>query len=144
FGSAMLKSRSSDSFTSQLKDFVAPVSINLQNCGQVIIRKETIPEENPNTTVFGYTKNFATDPTSVNTFTLMDDGVKNYGKTVLFGSGLTVDEDVIPANWGLDSIDCSVAGHLSVGVTPVIDVAAGTVTFAIDSDTDVLDCTYFN
>jgi Prealbumin-like fold domain len=144
FGSAMLKSRSSDSFTSQLKDFVAPVSINLQNCGQVIIRKETIPEENPNTTVFGYTKNFGTDPTSVNTFTLMDDGVKNYGKTVLFGSGYTVDEDVIPANWALDSINCSVDGHASVGVTPVIDVAAGTVTFAIDSDTDVLDCTYFN
>jgi Prealbumin-like fold domain len=144
FGSAMLKSRSSDSFTSQLKDFVAPVSINLQNCGQVIIRKETIPEENPNTTVFGYTKNFATDPTSVNTFTLMDDGMKDYGKTVLFGSGYTVDEDVIPANWALDSINCSVAGHPSVGVTPITDVAAGTVTFAIDSDTDVLDCTYFN
>ena len=43
FGSAMLKSRSSDSFTSQLKDFVAPVDINLQNCGQVIIRKQTNP-----------------------------------------------------------------------------------------------------
>ena len=43
FGSAMLKSRSSDSFTSQLKDFVAPVGINLQNCGNVIIRKQTYP-----------------------------------------------------------------------------------------------------
>jgi hypothetical protein len=144
FGSAMLKSRSSDAFNSQLKDFVAPVGINLQNCGQVIIRKETIPEQDPNTTVFGYTKNFPTDPTSVNTFTLMDDGVKDYGKTVLFGSNYVVDEDVIPANWALDNINCSVAGHPSVGVTPVVDVAAGTVTFAIDADTDVLDCTYTN
>src|SRR5215207_5150887 len=121
FGSAMLKSRSSDSFTSQLKDFVAPVGINLQNCGQVIIRKETNPDENPNTTDFGYTKNFATDPDSVNTFTLKDDGAKDYGKTVLFGSAYTVDEDVIPANWALINIDCSVAGHPSVGVTPAID-----------------------
>jgi len=144
FGSAMLKSRSSASFTSQLKDFVAPVGINLQNCGQVIIRKKTSPDENPNATDFGYTKNFATDPVSVNTFTLKDDGAKDYGKTVLFGSGYTVDEDVIPANWALINIDCSVAGHPSVGVTPAIDVAAGTVTFAIDADTDVLDCTYTN
>jgi uncharacterized surface anchored protein len=144
FGSAMLKSRSSDSFTSQLKDFVAPVGINLQNCGQVIIRKETSPDENPNTTNFGYTKSFSTDPTSANTFTLKDDGVKDYGKTVLFGSGYTVDEDVIPTNWALSNIDCNVAAHPSSGVTPTIDLAAGTVTFAIDADTDVLDCTYTN
>ena len=142
FGSAMLKSRSSDSFTSQLKDFVAPVPINLANCGQVIIRKQTIPDEDPNTTDFGYTKNFNTDPVSVNTFTLKDDGVKDYGKTVLFGSNYTVIEDVIPANWELQSLACDVAEHPSVGVTPVINGA--TVTFAIDSDTDVLDCTYTN
>ncbi len=138
FGSAMLKSRSSDSFTSQLKDFVAPVGINLQNCGQVIIRKQTIPDENPNTTDFGYTKAFGTDPTSANTFTLRDDGVKDYGKTVLFGSGYTVTEDVIPSNWAFVSVNC----NASTGVTPSISGAK--VTFAIDSDTDVLDCTYSN
>ena len=138
FGSAMLKSRSSDSFTSQLKDFVAPVGINLQNCGQVIIRKQTIPDENPNTTDFGYTKAFTTDPTSANTFTLRDDGVKDYGKTVVFGSGYTVTEDVIPADYAFDHLDCSA----STGVSPSLDGAK--VTFAIDADTDVLDCTYFN
>ena len=138
FGSAMLKSRSSDAFTSQLKDFVAPVSINLQNCGQVIIRKQTIPDEDPNTTAFGYTKAFPTDPTTANTFTLTDDGVKDYGKTVLFGSGYTVTEDVIPPNWVFVSLDCSA----SSGVTP--SITGATVTFAIDADTDVLDCTYTN
>ncbi|HKF15022.1 MAG TPA: hypothetical protein VKB13_07345, partial [Gaiellaceae bacterium] len=131
FGSAMLKSRSSDSFTSQLKDFVAPVGLSLQNCGQVIIRKQTTPDEDPNTTDFGYTKAFGTDPATGNTFTLKDDGVQDYGKTVLFGSGYTVDEDVIPSNWALVNIDCNVPGHASSGVTPTIDVAAGTVTFAI-------------
>jgi hypothetical protein len=138
FGSAMLKSRSSDSFTSQLKDFVAPVSINLQNCGQVIIRKQTIPDEDPNTTDFGYTKAFNTDPTSANTFTLKDDGVKDFGKTVLFGSGYTVTEDVIPTNWAFKSLNCDA----SSGVTPSINGA--TVTFDINADTDVLDCTYTN
>ncbi len=133
----MLKSRSSDSFTSQLKDFIRPVGINLTNCGQVIIRKETIPDENPNTTDFGYTKSFGTDPATVNTFTLKDDGAKTFDG-VLFGSGYTVNEDVIPANWAFDHLDCSA----SSGVTPSIN--GTTVTFGIDADTDLLDCTYYN
>jgi hypothetical protein len=137
FGSAMLKSRSSDSFTSQLKDFVAPVSINLQNCGQVIIRKQTDPAS-PGAPLFGYTKAFNTDPASANTFQLADDGVKDYGKTVLFGSGYTVTEDVIPSGWEFVNVDCSA----STGVTPVI--VGAQVTFTIDADTDILDCTYNN
>jgi hypothetical protein len=139
FGSAMLKSRSSDSFTSQLKDFVAPVGIDLQNCGNVIIRKQTIPDEDPNVTDFGYTKSFSTDPASANTFTLQDDGVKDYGDTVLFGSGYTVTEDVIPANWEFVSLDCTAS---SAGTSFV--VTGTTVNFSIDSDTDELDCTYTN
>ena len=39
FGSAYLKSRSSDSFTSALKDFVPPVAISLTNCGKIDITK---------------------------------------------------------------------------------------------------------
>ena len=74
--------------------------------------------EDPNTTSLGFTKNFPTDPTSVNTFTLQDDGVKDYGQTVLPGTGYTVNEDVIPARWDLVDIDCDVAGRPSVGVTP--------------------------
>jgi hypothetical protein len=144
FGSAYLKSRSSDSFTAALKDFIAPAQVNLNNCARVIIRKETSPEENPNTTNFGFTKTFDTDPSSVNSFTLQDDGVKDYGQTVKQGTGYVVDEATIPSGWVLSSINCNVAGHPSSGVTPTIDVAAGTVTFDIDSTGDVLDCTYTN
>src|SRR5215217_4172964 len=135
-GSAMLKSRSSDAFTSQLKDFIRPVGINLTNCGKVVIHKETIPDENPNTTDFGYTKSFGTDPLSLNTFTLKDDGNKEF-TNVLFGNNHSVVEDVIPANWALDHVDCSA----SSGVTP--SISGATVSFAIDADTDVLDCTYY-
>lgn len=143
FGSAYLKSRSSDSFTAALKDFIAPATLNLSNCGTVIIRKETNPDEDPNGTSFGFTKAFATSPASTNTFSLMDDGSKSYNN-VLFGTGYTVDEDVIPGGWDLTNIDCSVAGRASVGVSPIISVANGTVTFDIDSSSDVLDCTYTN
>jgi hypothetical protein len=39
FGSAYLKSRSSDSFTAALKDFVAPEPISVSNCGSVRVLK---------------------------------------------------------------------------------------------------------
>jgi hypothetical protein len=137
FGSAFLKSRASDSFTSQLKDFIRPVPVNITNCGTVIIRKDTNPEEEPPTTDFGYTKSFSTDPSTPNTFTLKDDGVKTFNN-VLFGTGNTVVEDVIPSGWEFLSVDCSA----STGVTPSINGA--TVTFAIDNAADILDCTYTN
>lgn len=137
FGSAMLKSRSSDAFNSQPKDFIRPVGINLTNCGKVIIRKETIPDENPNATEFGYTKSFGTDPTTTNTFSQTDDQSKEF-TNVLFGSGYTVVENTVPTNWALKGVDCSA----STGVTP--SITGATVTFAIDADTDILDCTYTN
>jgi hypothetical protein len=137
FGSAFLKSRASDSFTSQLKDFIKPVSVNIVNCGQVVIRKVTDPASDPSTTLFGYTKSFGTEPTSANTFTLGHGQNKTF-TNVLFGSGYTVVEDVVPAGWDFVSVDCSA----STGVTPSINGA--TVTFAIDSASDILDCTYLN
>jgi len=137
FGSAMLKSRSSDSFTSQLKDFIAPIPINLQNCGKVIIHKETIPDEDPNTTDFGFTKSFPTDPSSTNTFTLQDDGTQTFNN-VLFGTDYTVDETTVGTGYDFDSVDCSA----SVGVTS--SIIGSVVTFDIDHEDDVLECTYYN
>src|SRR4030095_3617584 len=51
----------------------------------------------------------------------------------------TVIEDVIPTNWVFVSLDCSAS---SAGTS--FSTSGATVTFAIDSDTDVLDCTYTN
>jgi hypothetical protein len=137
FGSAFVKSRSSDSFTSQLKDLIRPVPVNISNCGKVIIRKQTDPDENPEVTDFGYTKSFPTDPVSVDPFTLRDDGVKQYDG-VLIGDDYTVVEDVIPAGWDFASLNCDA----STGV--VADISGATVTFDIDSPADILDCTYTN
>ena len=39
FGSAYLKSRSSDTFSSAMKDFIAPMNITLTNCGSIEITK---------------------------------------------------------------------------------------------------------
>jgi hypothetical protein len=137
FGSAYLKSRSSDSFNSELKDFIAPLNLNIDQCGQVIIHKVTVPPSDPAVVRFGYTKTFPTDPATDPTFTL-GHGQSATFDTVLPGSGYTVVEDVIPADWEFLSLDCSA----SSGVTPAI--AGATVTFDIDAGTDVLDCTYTN
>lgn len=40
FGSAYLKSRSSDSFTAALKDFIAPQTVNISNCGSIKVLKK--------------------------------------------------------------------------------------------------------
>jgi len=40
FGSAYLKSRSSDSFTAALKDFVPPQAVNINNCGAIRVLKK--------------------------------------------------------------------------------------------------------
>ena len=135
FGSAYLKSRSSDSFTAALKDFIAPTAVNISNCAKVIIRKQTDPDGA--TTSFGYTKAFTTSPTSTPTFSLADNGVQTYNG-VFFGTGLTVEETTIPGGWKFDRVDCSA----STGVTPSISGAK--VTFALDAATDILDCTYYN
>jgi hypothetical protein len=135
FGSAYLKSRSSDSFTAALKDFIAPASVNINNCAIVRIRKQTDPDGA--TATFGYTKSINTDPATANTFTLQDGGLQQY-LNVLPGTGYTVTEDVLPQGWDFVNVNCSA----STGVTPQINGA--TVTFDIDASTDILDCTYNN
>jgi hypothetical protein len=41
FSSAYVKSRSSTSFTSEIKDFIAPVELHLANCGAIKVTKTT-------------------------------------------------------------------------------------------------------
>jgi hypothetical protein len=138
FGSAMLKSRSSDAFNSQLKDFIRPISVNITNCGNVIIRKQTDPDGE--TALFDYDKSFPTDPASADSFQLADDGVQDYDNSVLIGSGYTVDEDLttLPTGWEFVNLDCSAS---SAGTDYV--VTGANVTFDIGIG-DTLDCTYNN
>lgn len=46
FGSAFLKSRSSASFPAELKDFIAPIPVNIANCGSLSVRKYIDVNEN--------------------------------------------------------------------------------------------------
>lgn len=135
FGSVFVKSRASDAFNSQLKDYIAPTAISINNCGKVTIRKVTDPSGL--TESFDYTHNLQTDPASGTSFSLAD-GESEVFDNVLLGAGYTVTETSLPSGFDLDNIDCSA----SSGVTPTVNGA--TVTFDIDDVADTVDCTYTN
>jgi hypothetical protein len=59
FGSAYLKSRSSDSFTAALKDFVPPTAVNISNCGSLKINKTDDSNNNLDGAVFKVFKDVA-------------------------------------------------------------------------------------
>ncbi len=123
FGSVFLKSRASASFTAEVKDFVAPVPVNISNCGQVTIIKHTDPRGLNQD--FSYTSTIP-DPVGSSTtplcasdktpssFTLNDNGNTtgdNAANTedcthVLAGS-YTVTEGTEPANFTLESLTCT-------------------------------------
>ena len=43
FGSAFVRSRSSSSFTAEIKDFIAPIPVNISNCGTINVIKHSDP-----------------------------------------------------------------------------------------------------
>ena len=138
FGSAYLKSRSSDSFSSALKDYIKPLDVNITNCGQVIIRKVTSPTDASES--FGFQHTVLTDPAGGSSFSLKDSDSETISNG-LVGNGYTVTEDD-PASHGfeLTGIDCSA----SINVTPIIDVLNRQITFDLDSAGHIVDCTYTN
>jgi Prealbumin-like fold domain len=74
FGSAYLKSRSSDSFTAAVKDFIAPVPLNLNTCGAIEITK---------TRKHAAAQNPSSDPHAGVTFTITGPGLPAAGTTVV-------------------------------------------------------------
>jgi hypothetical protein len=72
FGSAYLKSRSSDSFTSALKDFIPPVALNFNECGALKITK-TAKHAAAESGEKGQVATFTVDPPVGDNFTVQTD-----------------------------------------------------------------------
>ena len=111
FGSAYLKSRSSDSFTAETKDFVAPQSISINNCGDLTIKKVTLG----GTGTFKFTSSTLadqtpTDSTSKFTLTTTGTGTANAASTGSTFHGIqagTYDvAESVPSGWTLTSATC--------------------------------------
>jgi len=152
FGSTFLKSRSSSSFTAEVKDFIAPVPVNISNCGEIKIIKHTDPRGvnqsfSYTSTIAGANLNCSADTTPAS-FSLNDNGNTNADnaantedcKFVPAGS-YTVTEGAEPANFVLESLTCTAVGAGSSGAQDGANPAQANITVTPDS---IVTCTYTN
>src|SRR5918911_1078943 len=64
-GSVYTVSRSSgDSGTATMKDFIKPQKVNINNCGNIVVRKVTDPNPDPTNTSFSFTAGGGLSPSS--------------------------------------------------------------------------------
>lgn len=129
FGSAYLKSRSSDSFTAALKDFIAPEPINLSNCGSITVNKIVDPTSSLETFDFE-----VSGPTSYS-FDLSH-GESNTNSEVLQGDYTITETDANTAGYNLIDVSCTKNGS-------DFAVAGNVPAFAIGIGDDV-ECTFTN
>jgi hypothetical protein len=154
FGAASLKSRSSgQSFTSTLKDFIAPIPVNISNCGTIKIIKHTDPRGINKAftfnapTISGATYSHTLDAS--NNFTLNDSGNTNSDNaantqeiTNVPGGGPYVFTEALPnAGFALTDITCVSASGDSTFTT---DKATGNATVTNLVADDTVTCTYTN
>ena len=131
FGSVTVKSRASGSSdTSQLKDYIAPQTVSVSNCGKIIVKKKTTPSAG---TGFDFTADFS-------------NGEFKGATPVTIGDGGTLTSDLMPpgdytvtesakTGWTLGSLSCS------GGSTDVTKPPTATITLAAG---DTVTCTYNN
>src|SRR5713226_205855 len=132
-GSAFLKSRASASFGAEVKDFVAPVNVNISNCGTIVIHKVT---ENGDGT-FGYTTTGRLTPS---TFNLSNGGTRTYGPNTVLPGPYTVTESTLPSGWTLKNLACTATGS-GTSASTSLATATASITMAPQG---LVDCTYTN
>jgi Prealbumin-like fold domain len=150
FGSAMVTGRSSSAFTSEIKDFIAPIPVNISNCGEIKIIKHSDPRGLNQD--FSYTSTIpasssCTADTTPASFTLNDNGLTNSDSsantedcTNVPAGSYTVTEGAEPTGFTLESLTCTTSGGGS-GSQDATTPAQANITVAPGS---VVTCTYQN
>lgn len=146
YGSAYLKSRSSDSFTAETKDFIAPIDISISNCGSLKIKKVTVGGSGQ----FGFTSNTLDDQTandSTTTFTLTTTaagsaGAADTGSTYagLLAGTYDVAENA-KTGWTLTGLSCVNADGSTHAATTSLANRTLSLDIAVDDD---VTCTFTN
>jgi hypothetical protein len=158
FGSAMVRSRSSASFTAEIKDFIAPIPVHISDCGEVKIIKQTDPRglnqdfgytsDIPNPATGSSSPSCTTDSTP-SSFTLNDNGnsgtANSTGNTEdctnLAPGTYHVTEGAEPDGFSLKSLNCSPSSGDSNGAQDAVNKAKADITVAAGG---VVTCTYVN
>jgi hypothetical protein len=137
FGSAYVKSRSADSFSSTMKDFIRPIDVSVTNCATVVIRKNAVPDDAQD---FAFTPSASLSSTDV----VLDDDPSSptpdshtfFGR---FSGQLSVLEPPV-AGWDLTGLSCAGPGAPERDASGAL---TGRVTILAATGTTV-DCTWVN
>jgi hypothetical protein len=139
FGRGYVKSRSSDSFTSTMKDFIRPIDVRVTNCGTIKVRKNAIPDAGQDFTFS------STSALGVSSFVLDDDGLETNAlpsaRTFMgrFDGTVSIVEQPT-AGWDLTGVSCSPGGAPQLA-------ADGTLTGEVVVSANLgetVDCVYTN
>jgi len=123
FGSAYLKSRSSDSFGSALKDFIAPILTNVSNCASIKITKQ----DDEMTLLGGVDFDVYLDESPFGGTRGAEDALVDSCTTASEGSGLgmCVVPDLLPGDyWVVEDETTVPAGH----TPPVLEALVSVIT----------------
>jgi Putative metal-binding motif/Prealbumin-like fold domain len=138
FGSAYVKSRSSDSFSSTMKDLIRPIDVKVTNCATVTVRKNAVPDDAQD---FTFTP--SADLASGNV--VLDDDPTSAVPASHSFMGRYADPQTIAeqpvAGWDLTGLTCIGQG------TPERDASGaltGRVTVNASTAGAVVDCTWVN
>lgn len=167
-GDAWLKSRSSgSSFNSDMKDFIAPIPINISNCGTVIIHKQTDPRGQDqaftfNSDVSDSVPSGSTDTTCAEaasnysgTYTLNDknntsgnDSANTDSCSYVLTGDYTVSEGTVPDGYTFQHLNCTASDGASVNDG---SGASNSITDSSSSSVDIhvapsstTECTFTN
>ncbi|MDQ4490884.1 hypothetical protein RBS60_11830 [Sinomonas sp. ASV486] len=132
FGSAFVKSRSSSSFTAEIKDFIAPIAVNISNCGSITIKKVTQNAPAGDKTSFAYTTSPNLKATG-NAFSLQSGGVQAFAS--LPSATYTVSEGTQSAPWNFVDVVCDPNTHVTT---------TGQMVSIALANTENVVCTYTN
>lgn len=138
FGRAFVKSRSSEAFTSSMKDFIRPIGMSVSNCATLTIRKDAVPND---PSAFAFTSSGASAP---GPFMLDDDGNEGNARpslrtwdAILPGPASVTETPA--AGWDLTDIACT------GDATPAVDGQGFTGEVAMNlSKGETIDCTFTN
>jgi Prealbumin-like fold domain len=146
FGSAYLKSRSSDSFTAAVKDFIAPATLNLSTCGTITIIKHTNPggldqDFDFTSTITGGSELSCTSDSTPASFTLNDAGTDTETCTNVPIGNYTVLEGADPTGFAFDDVTCVATGSGTGAQDATVPKQAN---ISINAGDDSVTCTYVN
>lgn len=135
-GFAFLKSRSSDSFTAAMKDFIAPIAVNISNCGTIVIKKVTDPSPDPADPDTSFTYN-TTGGLSPATFTLSNGQTRTFNGV---GAGNYTVTETVDDRYELHELTCTASGAGTSAATSVANATAS-ITLAAGG---LVECTFTN